>query len=664
MTDTPLPILGMAQRPAGNLFGLKKKQATGSSSGPYQYAPLAAQQIRVVSVSIEPSTGFVVCSFEHRDLASSLGSYRAISYCWGDPTAAYRLLFNNGQSIVITKSCAEILTHVVPQHPTDLYWIDQLCINQNNNAEKSVQVLLMGEIYSSTKQVSAWLGCGAKETEKALDFIKTLYDEIEDTKRKGHQPTLEPLMSQAVRIRNLPTEMQRERKWSALSKFLRNVWFERCWVMQEVIMACAKTSHLTPQDQQHVVLCFEKCQLGFDVLAEVLRVLENDNLLLNAVYDRQNSDGTTEAGVDPVGVNAINLYSFFRESRRRGTPVLLNSAVSRAWHFKATNARDKLFAILGFCDDVASIPLRPDHEATVEDVYISWAAAMLERADDYPMAFHMAGIGLQRTYSNLPSWVPDFSTSSYEVQLKPQTAGSTVAGTYRATGTIDETGLTIDHLSQSLQIQGILIDTVEAVFPQPVSSQKKDPWYKSSILTPEKAKYKSILRWLDAIQEFQNTSTTVSETRVKQILWQTMVGNYNPTDIAAEDSNLSQAFDNWCQSHRELAGKDKAGFSASQSRKPDFYDQIQTFEHLKATSLQDRPVFGTAQKRLLGHGPKGLVVGDIVCLLKGTLTPFLIREDAGGVGNKGWKLVGACFVHGVMYGEGLRMGRWEDLAIV
>jgi hypothetical protein len=37
-------------------------------------------------------------------------------------------------------------------------WIDQLCIDQDNPAEKATQVPLMGQIYSSTTQCLIWIG--------------------------------------------------------------------------------------------------------------------------------------------------------------------------------------------------------------------------------------------------------------------------------------------------------------------------------------------------------------------------------------------------------------------------------------------------------------------------------------------------------------------------
>jgi hypothetical protein len=41
---------------------------------------------------------------------------------------------------------------------SDLFWIDAICINQRDKAEKTWQVNMMHEIYTSASQVTAWLG--------------------------------------------------------------------------------------------------------------------------------------------------------------------------------------------------------------------------------------------------------------------------------------------------------------------------------------------------------------------------------------------------------------------------------------------------------------------------------------------------------------------------
>ncbi|KAL8801405.1 MAG: hypothetical protein Q9182_004469 [Xanthomendoza sp. 2 TL-2023] len=665
MSNKALPLLVEQRKAKANIFGKRKELKVKPATQRYQYAPVGPEQIRVLSIAIESTTGQLICTFHVRNLASSLGSYRAISYCWGNPTKTFHVLCDNGQVLPITTSCAEILTHVVPRYPKDFFWIDQLCINQEDYVEKSAQVLLMGQIYSSTKQVIAWLGCGDSGSEKAIDYVEGLYKEIDQMKCQGIQPTLQPTMSSEPRMRNMPAEMLRERRWNALSRFLQNPWFERVWVMQEVIMACSKTED-TAREAIHTVISFEKRSVSFDILAEVLSTLERDHLVLNLICDRPSKDGTMEKGVDPPGLGAVRLFSALRERRQWDEPVTLNAALSRTWNFKATDARDKLYALLGFCTDVTDARLRPDYTVSVENVYQTWTEILLEHSLEDGRPLPMGGIGLARSFVNLPSWVPDFSTGSYEIQIRPMTVGGSPGEAYQAWGDCEPTDIIVDRLSSSIHLKGIVVDTVEAVFQQPLTEEggRWDNVIRPLLLTPDKLKYGAVLHWLEEIQKYLTQSSAhagIGGAQVMELLSQTIIGNY-PSGGANTDEALPRAFDSWYQSQRELAGKDKAGIIATQSRKADFYDQIQAFEDLKALSLQDRPIFGTTRKHFLGFGPKGLQHGDLVCIVKGARMPFLLRKDPND-DNK-WNLVGACFVHGLMYGEGLKLGEMEQFLVV
>jgi hypothetical protein len=59
---------------------------------------------------------------------------------------------------------------------------------------------------------------------------------------------------------------------------------------------------------------------------------------------------------------------------------------------------------------------------------------------------------------------------------------------------------------------------------------------------------------------------------------------------------------------------------------------------------------------VLGTGLDGTRVGDIVCVMYGSDLPLVLRR----VGNKGfYKLIGDCYVEGIMHGEALDMGLEE-----
>ncbi len=55
-----------------------------------------------------------------------------------------------------------------------LYWIDGVCIDQSNPAERSEQVAFMGEIYREADRVVVWLGTDEGNDRKTFEMIEDL----------------------------------------------------------------------------------------------------------------------------------------------------------------------------------------------------------------------------------------------------------------------------------------------------------------------------------------------------------------------------------------------------------------------------------------------------------------------------------------------------------
>ncbi|KAI4171388.1 MAG: hypothetical protein LQ346_008746 [Caloplaca aetnensis] len=463
-------------------------------------------------------------------------------------------------------------------------------------------------------------------------------------------------------------------KWRALRDLLLNSWFERVWVMQEVIMACVKIDTST-HTKHPILLCFEKRVLGFDVLAEVLGILETDNLHLKLFTSGATGDGSTGIEVAPPGLKAVKLFSHLRTEVSRNQQIPLFAGLQNAWDFHSGNDRDKLYAVRGFCGHGLDANLPLDYDVPVEDIYIAWATALFECYEWYPWQLHMAGIGLQRSYRSLPSWVPDFSSSSPWLRLRSETSRATGGPHYWASGPPKMPDLLVDRSAGTLRLRAILIGTIEVVFRQPLVQKRSGPWHRLSdrlLLNPDRKDHKARLQWLQGIQNFLTNSESASETgttQARQILWQTLISTYN-ADEAVPNSGLRQAFESWYLVNECLAGNLKSSVTATlaladQER---LQEQATSFESLKGTAQGYQPVFGTHQKGLLGYGPTGLQVGDTICIIQGMRVPFLLREDRSSAGGENhetqWKLVGACFVHSLMYGEGMDMGEMKDLVVV
>lgn len=127
----------------------------------YQYSPLAPQQLRLlrpVSAFDPDDLRLEIC---HVSRDSSL-RYTAVSYTWGNqqPTKTIRL---NGKLFHVRPNLLSCLYYLSKaRHNAELgwdwIWVDAICINQQNDKEKSEQVGLMDRTYSDAQMVSLWLG--------------------------------------------------------------------------------------------------------------------------------------------------------------------------------------------------------------------------------------------------------------------------------------------------------------------------------------------------------------------------------------------------------------------------------------------------------------------------------------------------------------------------
>jgi hypothetical protein len=155
-------------------------------------------QFRYVKLHAGPMGEPIVCSLEYSALASDstkAASYEALSYCWGDVndlTEICLLVPDAGTNVSVRNDHRKHFDRRIESVPSDLWqysdgvqsflcgrfrvtrnledallalrkpkearklWIDAICINQMDKAEKAHQIGQMNRIYASAKQVLVW----------------------------------------------------------------------------------------------------------------------------------------------------------------------------------------------------------------------------------------------------------------------------------------------------------------------------------------------------------------------------------------------------------------------------------------------------------------------------------------------------------------------------
>jgi hypothetical protein len=134
---------------------------------PFRHSPLdhTIQSLRLVRLLPGLSgTGEIQCTITH---TTTEARYVCLSYTWGEPDIVEgNHVLINGMPFPVRQNLLDFLQMMQKTAPRDDgifdpgrgYWIDALCIDQNNTSEKIHQVAQMGSIFSKAELVHVWLG--------------------------------------------------------------------------------------------------------------------------------------------------------------------------------------------------------------------------------------------------------------------------------------------------------------------------------------------------------------------------------------------------------------------------------------------------------------------------------------------------------------------------
>ena len=154
--------------------------------------------------------------------------YTALSYVWGVAASVMPMLCN-GRPFHTTRNLDIALRRLRQTDAAIMLWIDQICINQDDLNEKSQQVILMSKIYQRAWSTIVWLGEEADNSGNAMDTLKLIHEALQ-----YHTDERAPNFEDFERL-SLPAPGSED--WSNLSKFLSRPWFQRIWVVQEVVFS-------------------------------------------------------------------------------------------------------------------------------------------------------------------------------------------------------------------------------------------------------------------------------------------------------------------------------------------------------------------------------------------------------------------------------------------
>ncbi|KAF1998998.1 HET-domain-containing protein [Amniculicola lignicola CBS 123094] len=367
----------------------------------YSSVPLThIDSIRLLQVHAKFSDTHIKCTLIVGHL-SKKPIYRALSYRWGAPSQAAEAagvtdapicpIICNDQELLITKNLFDFLSRQAAEDDTEstLWWIDAICINQQDLEERGHQILKMIKIYSYATDVLVWLGEDDNDTEPAIKLFRAL-ETLNEVELKELCP---PGLTKAAELGYPGT-------FVSLTRFLRRSWFSRVWILQEVIAAKA---------------VIYQCGSFTLTYTEMLNI----SMYITSTYWCRHLGNVDRPGINPqtdliypIGAHAV-IMADIESMWRRKEPNLLRNALLQARKFEATEPRDKVYGILGLIQTHRyrrkfEKLFTPDYTLKVEDLFTEAMRCMI--MDTYePSALSMVEDPDMRIIKNLPSWVPDLT---------------------------------------------------------------------------------------------------------------------------------------------------------------------------------------------------------------------------------------------------------------
>lgn len=139
----------------------------------YKYGPpLEGRNIRLIKIRPGLDKTTLEIDLEEHSLGSR--KFEALLYVWGKQTATLKIQCN-GRSMSVGSNLLDVISELARCRSTGYLWADAICINQNDNQEKTCQVRMMRDIYEKAERVIIWLGKGQASDKKGFKLADRLY---------------------------------------------------------------------------------------------------------------------------------------------------------------------------------------------------------------------------------------------------------------------------------------------------------------------------------------------------------------------------------------------------------------------------------------------------------------------------------------------------------
>jgi len=339
------------------------------------YIPLnkEGKTVRILRLLPQPHPldGRIQCELQVKKLDHS-PKYDAISYTWGEPDLYDFKIWLNQRLFPIRRNLLMALRALRRPFARDL-WVDALCINQQDLAERGHQVQIMGQIYSKSRWVIVWLGTpDLRELESsdldsnpespplhdipAFEFIEQFEVESRSFDLYGPEAANDRGNNDAV-IDWKKKYMVTGQEHPSLVEFSQlcnlNYW-KRLWILQEICLG------------KCVYLVYGTKKLKWELFYRLCNFI-NRALEIESVVTFENDPGTREAKwLKDVQRSQAWVYV---DIVTGSNTFPLHELLSVTKDCLCQDPRDKVFGLLGLAADISDAEIIVDYSISLSEVY-------------------------------------------------------------------------------------------------------------------------------------------------------------------------------------------------------------------------------------------------------------------------------------------------------
>lgn len=579
----------------------------------YEYSPLPENGFRLLTiVKIDDYNETITCELETVLFEEAL-EYTALSYAWGDPHTS-KTVTCGGKSLPVTLHLREAFPSLKAL-PTTKIWIDAICINQADDAEKAIQTCRMHQIFRSAQTVLVWLGKGDPSSDHAMDSIESMNQKLALILQHDTPENIafidNWLGKDTLNSTNLPDTT--DSIWHAIGRLYVNPWFTRLWVLQEVALA------------ERVVVAHGSRHVEWNALATLATGIRRANLLEVLGASSLHSEikrsflqiilfGVAKSMAEK---NLTSLLPFVRLGRNKDVSLPV----------------DRIYGLLGLVGPTVASKIVIDYSTAGQEnwwrAYIQYGKFQLQSE---PTLTLLSAAASQQRPPGLPSWCPNFNS----LPKDPFCLGSVIG--YRAGFRSDIERATVKNVrildSDNIQVSGFRVDRVRQVVGSPKDCFETEPWYGPSGSCALLLDFES--RCLEVSQNVYNSPNEIPEAH-----WRTLTAD---ADFSIRSPLPPDTFEDYVRmkelwkTRRDQTSADFVDSTPSSTRQANV-NYYQSWEGKRTHTF-----FSTHNGRV-GLGPCDLQAGDVICVLYGGAPLFVLRfNDNDNVAQ----LVGDAYVYGLM----------------